>query len=61
MRRTWKAWLFVGLFVVFIRVAEYLLQGDDVEVNDFRTEVVQYYELFIGGGLVSCRTAWMHS
>ena len=41
----------VGFFVVFIRVAEYLLQGDAVEVDYFRTEAVQYYELFIGGGV----------
>ena len=47
-----ERWLFVGLFVVFIRVAEFLLQGNIVKVNYFRPEAVQCYEVFIGGSVV---------
>jgi len=51
-----ERWLFVGLSVVFFRDAEYLLQGDAVDVDYFLMEEVQHYKIFIGG-LVSCRNA----
>ena len=55
-----ERWLFVGLFVVYIRVAEYILQGTLCRLIIFvrsRFNVTNFYR----GSLLFCRTSYMHS